>query len=137
MVAPDKVPAETGLQDQQFKLAKPGVPYTSPTVGAWAEPGPKSGPFPAHLTDGSTVTYSWYRFVNQPAFQQYRWSAEKKARLQAFVEKLHASWPTNRDYMAPPTRGELVRLDPALFVTPPKGMEAGYVPIVPRQERAP
>jgi hypothetical protein len=39
--------------------------------------------------------------------------------------------------MAPPTRGKLVSLDPGLFVTPPQGMEAGYVPIVTRQEKAP
>jgi hypothetical protein len=31
----------------------------------------------------------------------------------------------------------LVKLDPALLVTPPKGFEVGYVPIVTRQERAP
>ena len=36
--------------------------------------------------------------------------------------------------MAPPTRGKLVSLDPALLVTPPKGMETGYVPIATRQE---
>ncbi len=36
--------------------------------------------------------------------------------------------------MPPPTRGELVRLDPGLIVTPPKGLESGYVPIVTRQE---
>ncbi|MCK7482583.1 MAG: hypothetical protein M0C28_39820 [Candidatus Moduliflexus flocculans] len=52
------------------------------------------------------MTYSWYRFVDQPSFQQYAWSAEKKAKLQAFVEKLHAAWPIDRDYMAPPTRRE-------------------------------
>jgi len=49
------------------------------------------------------------------------------------VEKLHATWPIDRDYMAPPTRGTLAALDPALLVTPPKGVEAGYVPIVTRQ----
>ena len=129
------VPAETKLHAQQFKLATPGVPYTSPTVGAWTQPGPKLGPFTAKLVDGSVVTYSWYRFVDQPSFQQYQWSAEKKARLQSFVEKLHANWPTDRDYMAPPTRGKLVSLDPALLVTPPKGFKVGYVPIVTRQER--
>jgi hypothetical protein len=37
--------------------------------------------------------------------------------------------------MAPPTSGALVTLDPALIVTPPKGLEVGYVPIVTRQER--
>ena len=137
VVAPGEVPAETGLRGQEFKRAQPGVPYTSPTVGAWAKPGPKRGPFTAKLVDGSVVTYSWYRFVDQPSFQQYRWNAEKQAKLQALVEKLHANWPTDRDYMAPPTRGKLVSLDPALLVTPPTGMEVGYVPIVTGQEKAP
>jgi hypothetical protein len=71
--------------------------------------------------------------VDQPSFQQYGWGEEKKAKLQAFVEKIHASWPVGRDYMAPPTSGSLVALDPALFVTPPKGLEIGYVPIVTHQ----
>jgi hypothetical protein len=132
-VAAADVPAETQLQSQQFELAKPGKPYTSPATGAWTQPGPKLGPFSAKLADGSVVTYSWYRFVDQPSFQQYHWSEEKKAKLQAFVEKLHASWPIDRDYMPPPSRGRLVALDPALIVTPPKGLEAGYVPIVTRQ----
>lgn len=133
-VPASEVPAETRLLTQKFKLAKVGVPYTSPTVGAWAKPGPRLGPFTAKLVDGSVVTYSWYRFVDQPSFQQYDWSAETKAKLQAFVEKLHSNWPTNRDYMAPPTRGKLVALDPALLVTPPSGLEVGYVPIVTGQE---
>jgi len=132
-VSATNVPAETRLREQEFKLAGPGVPYTSPTIGAWATPGPKFGPFTAQFADGSVVTYSWYRFVDQPSFQQYNWSAEQKAKLQAFVEKLHANWPTDRDYMAPPTRGTLVALDPALLVTPPKGAEVGYVPIVTHQ----
>ena len=128
-----EVPAETKLLTQQFKLATPGKPYTSPATGAWTQPGPKLGPFTAHLTDGSVVTYSWYRFVDQPSFQQYNWSADKKAKLQAFVEQLHAHWSIDREYMAPPTRGKLVALDPALLVTPPKGLEVGYVPIVTHQ----
>lgn len=132
------VPAETKLLTQEFKLSAEGVPYTSPSVGAWAKPGPKLGPFTAKLVDGSVVTYSWYRFVDQPSFQQYSWSAEKKAKLQLFVEKLHATWRIDRDYMAPPTRGKLVALDPALLVSPPRGLEVGYVPIVTHQEvRAP
>ena len=135
VVAAAEVPAETKLQPQEFKLAGKGKPYTSPTTGAWTKPGPKLGPFTAKLVDGSVVTYSWYRFVDQPSFQQYSWSAEKKAKLQSFVEKLHASWPTDRDYMAPPTRGQLVALDSALLVTPPVGFEIGYVPIVTHQAR--
>ncbi|MFB3779597.1 MAG: hypothetical protein ACE141_18400 [Bryobacteraceae bacterium] len=129
------VPAETMLLGQEFKLAGPGEPYTSPTAGAWTQPGPKLGPFTVTLADGSTVTYSWFRFVDQPSFVQYNWSEQKKTMLQTFVEQLHAHWPMDRDYMAPPTRGKLVRLDPALLVTPPKGLEVGYVPIVTRQAK--
>ncbi|MBP7936460.1 MAG: hypothetical protein KA354_17615 [Phycisphaerae bacterium] len=132
-VAAADVPAETQLHTQQFKLAGPGAPYTSPKSGAWTQPGPKAGPFTVKLADGSVVTYSWYRFIDQPSFQQYGWSAQKKAKLQAFVEKIHANWLIDRDYMAPPSRGTLVALDPALLVTPPKGLGAGYVPIVTRQ----
>ena len=132
-VAAADVPAETQLLAQEFKLAGRGEPYTSPTTGAWSRPGAKQGPFTVKLADGSRVTYSWYRFVDQPSFQQYDWSEEKKAALQALVEKIHAQWPIGRDYMAPPSRGALATLDPALLVTPPKGLEVGYVPIVTRQ----
>lgn len=133
-VAASEVPPETNLTTQEFKLAKMGGPYTSPGAGAWVTPGPKRGPFTVRLADGSLVTYSWYRFVDQPSFQQYHWTDEKKAKLQAFVEELHKNWPADRDYMPPPTLGKRVALDPGLLVTPPAGMEAGYVPIVTRQE---
>ena len=103
---------------------------------AWTNPGAASGPFKIKLIDGSIVTYSWYRFVDQPSFQQYNWDKAKKEKLQAFVEKIHSAWPIDRDYMAPITKGELVSLDPALLVTPPKGMEVGYVPIVICQNAA-
>jgi hypothetical protein len=132
-VAAADVPAETRLAEQAFKLADKGPPYTSPAKGAWSFPGAKRGPFTVKLGDGSRVTYAWYRFVDQPSFQQYGWSEEKKEKLQAFVEKIHASWPSSRDYMAPPSRGRLVALDPALLVTPPAGLEVGYVPIVTQQ----
>ena len=132
-VSAKEVPVETKLHTQEFPLAKAGASYTSPTTGAWTQPGAKVGPFTVALVDGSEVTYSWYRFVDQPSFQQYHWSEEKKARLQAFVVKLHANWTTNRSYIAPPSHGTLVALDPGLLVTPPRGLEAGYVPIVTGQ----
>ena len=50
------------------------------------------------------------------------------------IEKIHRSWPKDRDYLAPPTVGTLVDIDPALLVTPPTSKEAGYVPIATRQE---
>ena len=135
-ISASDVPEKTNLLDKEFALAKPGAPFTSPSKGSWINPGAAAGPFQVKLTDGSLVTYSWYRFVDQPSFQQYNWSKAKKEKLQALIEKVHAQWPIDRNYMAPPTMGELVALDPALLVTPPKGMEVGYVPIVTRQEAA-
>ncbi len=131
-----EVPAELSLREQRFALAKRGQPFTSPKRGAWTHPGPALGPYQVELADGSLVTYSWYRFIDQPTFQQYQWSEQKKARLQHLVEQIHAHWPIDRDYMAPPAEGELVSLDSALIVTPPRGFEYGYVPIVTRQEDA-
>jgi len=135
-ISASEVPEKTNLLDKEFKLAEPGESFISPDKGAWTNPGAAAGPFKVRLTDGSLVTYSWYRFVDQPSFQQYNWSKAKKEKLQAFVEKIHAEWSIDKDYMAPPTIGELVSLDPALLVTPPKGMEVGYIPIVTHQEAA-
>ena len=75
-----EVPADTQLQGREFPRAKMGAAYTSPTTGAWSRPGPRTGPFKATLTDGSVVTYSWYRFVDQPSFQQYDWDASEEGR---------------------------------------------------------
>jgi hypothetical protein len=128
------VPQETQLLTGEFTLAQPGEPYTSPTTGAWVDPGPTCGPFTVDLVDSSTVTYYWYRFVDQPSFQQYGWGNDRKMKLQSLVERIHESWPIDREYMAPLGEGQLATLDQALIVTPPKGLEAGYVPIVTRQE---
>ena len=134
-----QVPTETALSTQTFAPAEPGGPYTSPAEPGtvWTTPGPKSGPFIATLSDGSQVTYYWYRFVDQPALQHLHLPLAEKARLQALIEKIQANWPITRDYMAPPSSGKLATLDSALIVTPPKGLEVGYVPIVTRQERTP
>ena len=126
---PEKdVPAE--LTSSEFTLAEKGEPYTSPDSGAWANPGPASGPEKVTLADGSEVTYAWYRFVDQPSLQQFNWSAEQKEKLQALVEKIQTEWKTDKDYMKPQSTGELVTFDQALLVNPPKGYEVGYVPIV-------
>ena len=134
------VPRETGLTAQNFQVAKKGADYVTPTTPAWKTPGPATAPTTVTLIDGSQVTYAWYRFIDQPVFQQYHWDDERKQRLQKLVAEMHARWTIDRDYMPPPSTGSLVRLDPALIVTPPAGMETGYVPIVVGQrgsERAP
>ena len=79
------------------------------------------------------VTYYWYRFADQPALLNAGLTEVEREQLQHRVEKIHRSWPKNRDYLAPPSVGTLCELDPALLVTPPKGKEAGYVPIATRQ----
>jgi len=122
------VPPE--LVSKEFALAEKGEPYTSPAAGAWSNSGPASKPETVTLADGSTVTYCWYRFIDQPSFQQFNWSKEKREKLQLLIEKIHDQWRIDIDYMAPPRTGSLVSLDPELFVTPPKGFESGYVPIV-------
>jgi hypothetical protein len=140
VVAADEVPAETKLADVEFHTppAPPAEPYVTPDNpdSLWKTPGPVAGPFETRLGDGSIVTYAWYRFVDQPAIRNANLSDDERARLQARVEKLHRHWPIDRDYLPPPSRGKLASLDPALIVTPPPGLEAGYVPIAIRQEEA-
>jgi hypothetical protein len=92
-----------------------------------------AGPFQAHLGDGSVVTYYWYRFADQPALLNADLTDQERESMQARVEKLHRSWKKDREYLAPPALGKLADIDPALIVTPPRGLEAGYVPIATRQ----
>ena len=75
----------------------------------------------------------------QWSFDVFRGSdldAAEKERLQAAVEKIHAHWTLEKEYLPPPGMGTLATLDSALIVDPPKGLELGYVPIVIRQQSA-
>lgn len=134
-VADDEVPTDTGLKTARFLPAATDQSYTSPESGdnCWRKPGPKAGPFQARLTDGSMVTYYWYRFIDQPSLQDADLTDAEKTRLQAIVEKIHAQWTPRKEYMPPPKAGTVATLDPALLVTPPRGLEVGFVPIVVRQ----
>jgi len=131
------VPKETGLTEFRFTRpnTKPLPPYVTPEEpqSSWKKPGPKAGPFQAQLGDGSVVTYYWYRFADQPALLNADMTDAEREAMQARVEKIHRNWKRDRDYLPPPATGKLAELDPALIVTPPKGLEVGYVPIVTRQ----
>lgn len=135
-----EVPAETGLAEVTFDRRRNGPPKTYETPSGedscWKNPGPKAGPFTAKLGDGSLVTYYWYRFADQPAMLNADLTIEERERIQRRVEKIHHEWTKDRDYLAPPEFGSLADIDPALLVTPPAGLEVGYVPIVTRQEPA-
>ena len=116
----------------------PSDAYVTPddAESCWKKPGPVAGPFQARPNDGSIVTYSWYRFADQPALLNADLTDAEREALQARVEKLHRHWKKDRDYLPPPTLGTLAEIESALIVTPPAGLEAGYVPIVTRQEAA-
>lgn len=134
-VEADAVPDETGLKAAEFPGAQADGIYTSPGNGdnAWHKPGPKAGPFHARLTDGSVVTYYWYRFIDQPSLQNADLSPEERQHLQLVAEKIQSRWTLQKTYIPPPTRGNLAELDPALLVKPPRGLEVGYVPVAVRQ----
>lgn len=128
-----EVPRGFELLKAEFPLQENSGTYFSPDQGSWKTPGPASGPFEATLNDGSKVTYYWYKFIDQPVFGQFNWSDEKKSALQSLIEKIHSEWPIDRDYIPTPTFGKLVSIDENLIVTPPKGMEVGFVPIIVKQ----
>ena len=137
-IDPNEVPASTGLANRTFAPPpQAGVVCEAEMTGSWATPGPAAGPFKTTLADGSLVTYYWYRFMDQPVFQQYDWSPQERENLQVLVAHMHQVWAITDEYMAPPGAGTLVQLDPRLIVTPPAGLEFGYVPIVTRQETGP
>ena len=134
-IAAEAIPKETGLLNASFPDAKPKPPYTSPQDQVWNNDGKKAGPFEVTLNDGSKVTYYWYKFIEQPVFQQFDWSEEKKQKIQSIVERLHGEWLPNKEYITPMKAGKLVSLDKALLVLPPAGLERGYVPIVTHQDK--
>ncbi len=138
-VASNDLPAELhNLTTNRFETPKekPQEPRTTPDDAAscWKTPGPAAGPFKARLGDGSVVTYYWYRFADQPAMLNADLTPGEREQVQKRVEKLHRVWTKDRDYLAPPDLGKLADIDPALLVTPPRGLEVGYVPIATRQE---
>lgn len=137
VVSAKDVPGETGLAKVDFpnRRAADRRPYVTPDQAdsCWKKPGPVAGPFEAKLGDGSVVTYSWYRFADQPALLNADLTDAERETLQKRVEMLHKTWTKDREYLPPPTVGKLSDLDPAVIVTPPKGLEIGYVPIVTRQ----
>lgn len=130
------VPLETGLQSAKFPAPiRPTDPYVTPAEpnSTWKNPGPVAGPFRQILGDGSEVTYYWYRFADQPALQNADLTTAEREAIQKRVEKIHRTWTKERNYLPANTVGTLASIDPTLIVTPPKGREVGYVPIVTRQ----
>ncbi len=145
-VAANAVPSSTGLISAAVPSSpRTEIPYLTPLDpecqwknpnSAWHKPGPAAGPFKADLGDGSTVTYYWYRFIDQPAIIQANLPADIRVAMQKRAELIHSNWSHTDDYLAAPTVGKLAALDPKALVQPPAGLEIGYVPIVTRQEKS-
>jgi len=139
-VTPQDVPTETRLAEVRFSRPRgePAQPYVTPddSESCWKKPGPVAGPFQANPGDGSIVTYYWYRFADQPALLNADLTDQEREQLQQRAEKLHRHWPKDGNYLPPPAMGKLAAIDPALIVTPPAGLEVGYVPIATRQAAA-
>ena len=127
--------AATVLADASFSRPASHPPVVSvDSDPAWTSPGPVSSPCRALLGDGSVVTYYWYRFADQPTMLKADMTLTERNKIQAVVEKMHREWKNDRDYIAPPTTGTLADLDPGQLVSPPLGLECGYVPIAWRQD---
>jgi hypothetical protein len=131
-------PENLGLKQYRLDAAKekPQKPCTAPDdpASCWKKPGPAAGPFQTRLGDGSVVACSWYWFADQITMLTAGLTREARKLLQKRVEKLPRAWTKDRDYLAPHEIGTHTSLAPALIVTPPHGLEVGYVPIATRRE---
>ena len=113
----------------------PNYQYRDKVVDAWRKPGPSAGPFVAKLSDGSQAVYYWYKFNEQPAILNSDMDDAERELIQKRVELLHRHWSSQARFFPEPAQ-ELASLDAGLMVTPPKGMEVGYVPICVHQQKA-
>ena len=126
----------TQLANYSFDSGSPPATpstYSVPNDPVWTTPGPAAGPFQVRIEDGNVVTYYWYRFADQPAIMKAGLTPAEREQLQTNVVKIHSAWTNGGTYLAPPTMGTLCDVDPALLVTPPPGLEVGYVPIASNQ----
>ena len=136
VVSEEDVPIQTGLLDVVLprKVNDGSYSYEPPPTG-W--PAPAGGQtYTAELTDGSTISYGWYRFIDQPAIRKLNLSPDKHTQLQSVVEAIHAvKWGTSNPVLSPPTFGSLVEIADALIVPPPDGLDIGSVPVALRQSK--
>jgi hypothetical protein len=145
-VEEEEVPRSTQLLSTAVpSSSRTEIPYLTPLDpechfqdpdSPWNNPGPVAGPFKADLGDGTTVTYYWYRFIDQPSVINAKLPEDIRAKLQSRVELIHANWSHTDEYLTPPSVGQIATIDPAAIVQPPPGLETGYVPIVTRQEKS-
>ena len=146
-ITEESMPASTNLVNTDVPTTpRSEIPYLTPLEpdcqwqdpnSPWKSPGPSAGPYYAEMEDGSTLTYYWYRFIDQPAIIQANLPDNIRTILQTRVELIHSNWNHTDEYMAAPSIGDIATIDPNGIVEPPAGLEIGYVPIVSRQSKTP
>jgi len=145
-ITEDEVPTSTNLAQAILpSTPRTQIPYLTPLDpacqwqdpdGPWRSPGPKAGPFQTDLGDGSTLTYYWYRFIDQPSIINANYPEDIRDKMQQRVELIHSNWSHTEEYIPSPAFGKLATIDPKTIVQPPVGLEIGYVPIVTKQEQS-
>ena len=85
------------------------------------------------LGDGSTAVYYWYKFSEQPSILNSDMGEKERKLIQKRVELIHQHW-TEKDTYFPKPNLPIAAIDPGLLVTPPKGLEIGYVTICVHQQ---
>ena len=133
------------LREQQFNSKKCGVnglcgdagqfdSLSRPNAGGCASsPGPASDALHCVQTGTpSWLGWRWYLFTEQPAIIRQKLTATQREFMQARVETLHRMIGRGKSEWIKPrgaTKEGIATVDPALLVTPPAGMEYGYVPV--------
>ncbi|MEC8022872.1 MAG: hypothetical protein VX223_02995, partial [Myxococcota bacterium] len=146
---PESVRAALALRDFKPTRRNDGR-YLGPPAPSEASCFDTPGPAPAdprlyctRTQSGNWIGFKWYRFIDQPELNQVFASLPSEKRdaakcfMQARIERLHeaqsngglaAQW-----FDAPQGAEDLpaakVSIDPALLLTPPQGLEKGFVPI--------
>jgi len=135
----DESSVPSQLQTAKFPANSVHGPYDGITSqasgGCETTPGPANSTlFCVNTLTPAWVAFRWYKYINQPAFQHLSLSTQQKQYLQNRIENFHRAYPpgTKAQWIKPgvaPSYG-ISAIDPALIVTPPQGLEIGYVPIV-------
>lgn len=125
--------APSELREQEFPAKGHWGPYdaiSEPPAGSCMDKPADPTLFCFKTQAPSWVAFKWYKFVEQPSFERAGLSAQEKAYLQNRIETLHrmtgrvSRWIKSRN-----AARDLAVVDPVQLITPPKGLEIGYVPI--------
>ena len=143
---PDNIERVPSARHQYFNYNERDTNH--PDFANWDVKGKKR--YKVQLQNGSTATYVWFKFNEQPAVKtaQQNWpevyTDTYLDQLQENIEKLHrrVSQRSSKNPSEPVfinyknednphlTSPHLAKFDPGQVVTPPPGFQVGYVPVV-------